>query len=200
MATEQQIPKLTGALVEHQLAFASLTNEEAQWAILNIKVAIAAMVEAVKVEYNKVVSYITTIYTILVDETQTVEEAVKAGDFDWSNKNIISKNFPKPDNGVRVEKETALFHFGKTMSSEAVIAQMDAEGYRPATIWDLLGLVQKEPDLQRKFAIVALGSELGIGVARHVAVLCRGVAGRGLGLGGFDGGWAGSNRFLAVRK
>ncbi len=48
MATEQQIPKLAGLLVEHQDGFTALSTEEAQWVIAETKKAIALFVEAVK--------------------------------------------------------------------------------------------------------------------------------------------------------
>lgn len=46
--TEQQIPKLVGALVEHQNAFAELPLEDAQWAIQNTVAAISLCVAAIK--------------------------------------------------------------------------------------------------------------------------------------------------------
>lgn len=48
MATEQQISKLAGSLVEHQSGFAALSNEDAQWVITETKNAIALFCEAVK--------------------------------------------------------------------------------------------------------------------------------------------------------
>lgn len=48
MATEKQLPKLAGAIVEHQSAFDVLSNEDAQWAILNTKDAIALACDAWK--------------------------------------------------------------------------------------------------------------------------------------------------------
>lgn len=46
MATEQQLRKLVACLVEHQLEFGGLTNQEAQFVIQNPKAAIARIVEA----------------------------------------------------------------------------------------------------------------------------------------------------------
>jgi len=46
--TEQQIPKLTAALVEHQGRFSELSTEDAQWVIQETKGAIALFVAAVK--------------------------------------------------------------------------------------------------------------------------------------------------------
>lgn len=46
--TEQQIAKLVGTFVEHQRHFASLTSDDAQWAIQNTKDAICIFCDAVK--------------------------------------------------------------------------------------------------------------------------------------------------------
>jgi len=46
--TEQQIPKLVAALVEHQSAFAPLPTDDAQWVIQNTKKAIEICIKAIK--------------------------------------------------------------------------------------------------------------------------------------------------------
>ncbi len=46
--TEQQIPKLAGALVEHQNAFSILSVEDGQWVIQNTVAAIGLFAEAVR--------------------------------------------------------------------------------------------------------------------------------------------------------
>src|SRR5574344_1916264 len=112
---------------------------------------------------TKAISYIATVFTVTVDETVSVEDAVKTGEFDWSNNDINSTNFPKLTNGQKSDKEITLFHFNKMLSSEAVIAEMDKTGYKPANIWDLIGLAVEEPDLQRKYPIVSLGSVCELG-------------------------------------
>jgi len=62
MATEQQIPKLAAGFVEHQREFAPLSVEDAQWAILNMKDAIALACTAIrnraKTAAKKIVSLI----------------------------------------------------------------------------------------------------------------------------------------------
>jgi hypothetical protein len=84
---------------------------------------------------TKAISYIVAVFTVIVDETMSVEDAVKAGKFNYSNQNITSEKFEKLTNGQKSDKEITLFHFNKTMpSSEAVIAEMDKAGYRPANI------------------------------------------------------------------
>lgn len=148
----------------------------------------------------KVISFITQTFTVMVDETLALADAIAEAKFDWVNENITEKNFPKPKGGTKSSREIAIFHFGKTMSSEDVIAKMDAEGYRPATIWELLAFARDNPDLQRQFPIVALGSVGVVGGDRSVACFDRGGSRRDLTLDWFVGGWRGDCRFLAVRK
>jgi hypothetical protein len=149
---------------------------------------------------TKVVSYIVATFTVTVDETVSVEDTVKTGKFDWSNDNITSKNFPKITDGQKSDREVTIFHFNKTVYSESVIAEMDKAGYRPANIWDLIGLAIKEPDLQRKFPIVAFGSVCGLGGDRRVPFLYEFSSECSLNLDYFGNGWGGNVRFLAVRK
>lgn len=149
---------------------------------------------------TKVISYIVNTFTVLVDETLSVEEAIKLAKFDWFNDDITPKTFPKPKNGKKGDKEVAIFHFGKDISSEDAIAKMDEVGYRPASIWDLLGLAVKEPNLQRKFPIIALGSVCELNGLCRVAYL-REVGGRReLDLVWFDEYWNDRCRFAGVRK
>lgn len=46
--TEQQIPKLVGALVEHQSAFSILPTEDGQWVIQNTRAAIGLFADAIR--------------------------------------------------------------------------------------------------------------------------------------------------------
>ena len=145
-------------------------------------------------------NYITHTFTILVDETKTVEELVVEGNYDWSNSNVTSKNFPRSEEGTKDKKEVALFHFNKTMTSEDVIAEMKKDGYRPATIFELLALGVTQPELQRGFPIIALGSDCTLDGGRHVADLYGVAGGRGLGLGWLGGDWSVGCRFVGLRR
>jgi len=150
---------------------------------------------------TKVISFIVRTVMALVDETKGVDELVKEGKFDWANDDITSAHFPNPANGSVGEQELPLFHFGKTMSDDAVIAAMDAEGCEPATIWDLLSFAKKEPNLQRQFPIVALKSVWRDSYrSRRVPYLYSGAGGRSLSLVYLGGDWLGDYRFLARRK
>lgn len=146
------------------------------------------------------ISYIVQTFTVMVDETLEVMDAIAEGKFDWVNENITNRNFPKPKDCIRSTRDMALFHFGKNMSSEDAIARMVAEGYRPATIWELLAFARDNPDLQRRFPIVALGSGAVIDGLHRVAFLYRDGSRRLFRLSWIDDGWGDHCRFLAVRK
>ena len=65
MATEQQIPKLAGLLVEHQSGFSALSIEDSQWVIVETKKAIALFCDAVKhrvkVAANKLLEFLESV-------------------------------------------------------------------------------------------------------------------------------------------
>ena len=145
-------------------------------------------------------NYITHTFTILVDETKTVEELVVEGNYDWSDSNVTSKNFPRSEEGTKDKKEVALFHFNKTMTSEDVIAEMKKDGYRPATIFELLALGVTQPELQRGFPIIALGSDCTFDGSRHVAYLYESAGGRNLHLLWLDNDWNDNCRFVGLRR
>ena len=98
------------------------------------------------------------------------------------------------------DKVFLLKHFGRETQSEGNIAEMDKLGYRPATHAEAYEFQKKQPDLQLKFWIIALGSfALGDG-SRCVAVLGSD-SGRRIFVGGwFDGRWRSGSRLLFVRK
>lgn len=91
-------------------------------------------------------------------------------------------------------------HMDRDASTDEVLAEMDRKGLRPALYEELLGFAEKYPDEQRKFPIVALGSEAHVDGRRHVACLWYVGDGRNLRLGWVGHGWNGRYRFLAVRK
>ncbi|OGD67124.1 hypothetical protein A2442_01870 [Candidatus Campbellbacteria bacterium RIFOXYC2_FULL_35_25] len=162
--------------------------------------AVTAILQGAMKEAVTVVSYITHTFTILVDETKTVEELVVEGNYDWSDSNVTSKNFPRSEEGTKDKKEVALFHFNKTMTSEDVIAEMKKDGYRPATIFELLALGVTQPELQRGFPIIALGSDCTFDGSRHVAYLYESAGGRNLHLLWLDNDWNDYCRFVGLRR
>lgn len=128
-------------------------------------------------------------------------EAIAAGAFDWKNDDIIEQNFPNQTHETGEQNLTVkLFHFGREMSSEDVIKAMDADGFRPATLRELLAFGAKNPDEQRKYPIVGFGSLWRHLDDRFVPCLVFSGDARRLGLGWWSYDWFGFCRFLAVRK
>ena len=173
---------------------------QAVWNILGGEKGVDDFIEGITHVVRKTVSYIVATFTIPIDETMSVEDVVKTGNFDTIDESINSTNFPKLANGQKLDGiEVFLFHFNKFMSSESVISEMDKAGYKPANIWIVIYLVIKEPYLQREFPIVALGS-IGLGAFRPVPSLYEHSSKRFLHLNFFNIGWYGNYCFLAVRK
>lgn len=139
-------------------------------------------------------------FKVCVDYSWTLIQMVAVGKYDWVNSNITQDRFPVQGSG-RQEVEVVLFHFNRVISSDDVIAELDKVGYRPANPAELLALGASQPELQRNFPIVALGSSWReADGARNVLYLCRSVAGRVLRLFYFGDGWFEDCRFAAVRK
>ena len=124
---------------------------------------------------------------------------IKAGKYDYVNPNITEKNFPVPENYV-LGSDPKIFHFSRNVSSEDVVKEMDKEGYEPAMIWDLLDFGAKNPEEQRKFPIVGLGSVGEVGGHRYVPYLDGDNSERDLDLCWWGHGWDAFYRFLGVRK
>lgn len=140
------------------------------------------------------------IYPVAVDYTKTIDEMVSAGHYDWKNDDINSKNFSVSGEGV-VNVNLELIHLNKMISSEDVLAYLEKNGMRPATIAELLAFGATHPEVQREFSIICLGSSwVDSDGDRLVPCLYGGGSGRGLSLRWFVGGWNVHCRFLAVRK
>jgi len=139
-----------------------------------------------------------TPYTFAVN-CRPLPEMIGAGKYDWTNSEITEERFPIKGIGSR-QVESALFHFGRYISSEDAIKEMDKEGYRPAATEELLAFGEHNPQVQREFPIVELGSVARVHGDRYVLYLDECGSGRRLYLHWFDCGWGGYCRFLAVRK
>jgi hypothetical protein len=137
--------------------------------------------------------------TKVVESTRTLATMIAEGKYGSVNDNITEANFPMSENLV-LGLEPKLFHFGRIISSENVIREMEKEGYRPATIWDLLDYGIKNSEMQRQFPIVALCSVCRVGGDRYVACLNRIGSERNLSLIWVVRDWREVYRFLAVRK
>lgn len=142
---------------------------------------------------------IAEIFRLAVDYSQSLEQMIATGRYDWTNSDITAKRFPITGKGI-MEFEARYFRFNRNISSEKAIEAMAEEGWEPAKIEHLLCFGEKYPDEQRKFPIVALGSVAEVDGSRRVPCLGRVDSGRDLCLGWFGRGWVPDGRFLAVRK
>jgi hypothetical protein len=141
--------------------------------------------------------------SLTVDYGQTLEQMIANGKYNWHNSNITEKNFPLPAGlvGEKIVVSAKLFYFSSVISSKEAIAEMNKDGYRPATLAELLALGEARPDLQRQFPILALGSVWrDVNGYHHVSCLGVNDLERELSLYWFGSDWDASCRFLAVRK
>lgn len=138
-------------------------------------------------------------FILEVDGTLTLEQMIANGKYNWKNDDITSKKYPIADKTKRTA-HMELFHFDRDISSEKAVKEMEKAGFRPATIEELLTLGENQPELQRQFPIIALGSVAGFSFGRSVPYLGSGGGDRNLGLNYWAGGWNADVRFLGVRK
>jgi len=182
----RQMRELGCSIVEIGESFYALAQAEGQDALKQIAKIIADTGQKAR-----------SIYLVAVDCTMSLVDMIAAGKYDWVNSDIKAENFPI-EGKVKADVAMRLFHFDKDMSTDAVKAEMDKEGWKPASIWHLLFFGAKYPELQKQFPIVALGS------VWHGSVAYLGWYSvdrqRVLGLDRIECDWVGDWRFLAVRK
>jgi hypothetical protein len=139
-------------------------------------------------------------YPVVIDYGKSVEDMVVYGNYNWSNPNITSKSFPLSGTG-NVSVSLELVHLNKSASTQEVLAYLEANGLRAATIEELLAFGLAYPEIQREFPVVALGSSwVDSDGRRDVPYLGRGGSDRELRLYWSGSDWLGVCRFLAVRK
>ncbi len=141
-------------------------------------------------------------YTVTVDLDKKLKAMIEAGRYDWTNSDITDKHFPIEGSG-QSQVEIILRHYDKVMSTDAVLADLDQNGLRPATIAELLalGADPKTRDLQREFPIIALGSVWQrLYGYRYCPYLYRNGSKRHLRLDWIVSDWREICRFAAVRK
>jgi len=138
-----------------------------------------------------------------VDYGMSLDAMILAGNYDWKNDDITAKRFPIVGTG-RVEFEDTLFHFDRDISLEDAIKEIvsadKANPWQPAKIENTLAYGAKNPEEQRRYPIVGLGSVAEVDGFRFVPDLDRDDSRRRLDLDWFGLGWDADYRFLAVRK
>lgn len=141
-------------------------------------------------------------FRIVVDYLQPLSGMIGDGHYDWIDPDIIAEHFTVSGEGKK-EVEIVLFYFNEAIDDfQEVIAEMKKAGYRPAQIEELLALGASQPDLQKQFPIIALGSvwQNPLCGTRDVPYLDWDDVRRLLSLNWFEDDWDGGARFAAVRK
>ncbi|MCG2693720.1 hypothetical protein L6259_00310 [Candidatus Parcubacteria bacterium] len=93
----------------------------------------------------------------ILPDKQIFHRMLFACEFDWVNKSVTEENFPvaeAPDEDTEYE----LVCLNRMASTKEAEAEIKNRGLEPATLADLLLYVRKNPDEQKRYPIVALGS------------------------------------------
>ncbi len=136
--------------------------------------------------------------TINVRYDLSIEELLKASKQDYVNLDITDQHFPTKKCHA-VKKELVLLSFNREISAETALMFMKQLKLHPGTIKELISLSIDDPNLQRKFPIVAPGSVWQDGY-RFVPYLWDYAGDRRLLLGWCESGWGGGGRFLCSRE
>jgi hypothetical protein len=140
---------------------------------------------------------------ILKFKYSTLEDMLAEGGFNNSNVNtrINPMNFSTPrekellNQSIRLKAK--IFDFEEDVSSEDVLLELDKEGFRPATLVELLALAKIYHSSR---AVASFGLMLKADNDSYVPYFFTNINGRKLDLHWFENGWNTSFHFLAVRK
>lgn len=139
----------------------------------------------------------------VVDYSLDIEVMIAAGNYDRKNDGINVKRFPIVGQD-KVEFEDTLFNFGRLISSNDAVKEILAADtknpWKPGKIENILAYGAKNPEEQRKYQIVGLGSVGDIDGYCHVLCLYGSDSERCIDLDWWGDDWDASYRFLGVRK
>lgn len=139
---------------------------------------------------------------IKVEFDQTFDKMVAEGHYTWVSRDVAAEFFPRSARGM-AECEARLFHFDQFGSSEEVVGRIrEADQVRPwePGKWEhVLAMGAQHPEEQTKSPIPGLGSVVTIGGRRGVLCLYGGGTKRNIRVDPWEGDWALSFGFLAVR-
>lgn len=148
---------------------------------------------------QKSVSEKTAVFAVTIDQSQSLDDMIRADEYDEVNAAIRSVNFPWKRKGTK-EVEVTLIQFERPLTPVEILNLMEARGHRPAFIEELLALAKEHPDLQREIPIIALGSGRIIERRRYAVCLGGSQSSRSLSLVVVYRRWSAFYRFAFVRK
>lgn len=157
MATEQQIPKLVAALVEHQRYFQTLSTDNAQWVIQHTADAIRLFIDAVE---NPPLSEIPkeSYPTISVNYDMSLKEMIDASKYVQSDDKKRVAKFTIERTYETSKYEWKLFHFNAGHSPQSAGESIRRKGWEPAGIEHFFAVEANIPNDQQEFPIAILGS------------------------------------------
>lgn len=149
-------------------------------------------------------------FTLTVNYDQSIRDACRAGGYDWGvfslGKFVKTARYTR--SGIH-EVTVHLIHFNRLLWGHEAWEALDQMAMRPADIFELLALGTAQPDLQRRFSIIALGSLWhsldGSWCNPYLAHLCRQIRlplppPEPLNLMGSGHYWGVDTRFAAIPK
>ena len=143
---------------------------------------------------------------ITIDYGMSFQNMIAAGHYDRTNGKITARRFPIVGRGI-VKLQAKLYHFDRRISSEQVVKRLTCtDVWEPAKIEHLLAFAATNPDEQRNYPIIALGSIARVYLHRRVPFVDvdntqrDAKSERALELIWWSGYWLEHCRFLAVRK
>ena len=148
----------------------------------------------------EVIQQTKNIFRFIVGQHKTTEEAVKAGNYDWANNNVNSRNFPLRPRPVG-QKTIEFVEFDHDSISEEAIEKARKRGLERPTYEDALDFGEQYPEEQRKHPIVFLHEPWqSPGGSLLVLVLVNYSSKRNLNLHWFSYRWNRTFVFAFVRK
>ncbi len=141
------------------------------------------------------------VFNLVVDYSRPINDSIAAGNHRYNRSEINDKNFPPVEHEQgKKNVQFTLYRFCKIVDSCYVIADMERDGMRPATLRELLAFSEVNPELQ-ELPLISLGSIYVSHIDDHRVVYMRRCRSqRGLDLRYCYGRWRGYCRFLAVSK
>lgn len=140
-----------------------------------------------------------TTHPVTVDYSMALDRMIALGRFQGPCEGFTSERFPIKGTGA-VQAEIILIHFGYEIGTRRAEKELDEKDLRPTDIEELLALAAQQPELQRHFPIVALGSPCIFCHQLYVPVLFVFQGQRKFYLSFVGHKWVSTFRFASVRK
>jgi hypothetical protein len=140
-----------------------------------------------------------TLVSVEVDYSRSLKKMIDEGHYSEVHKDITPRNFRLSATGFR-QIELTLVQFKYLVAPLEAVMLMKEEGYRPATIEEILALGSQHPELQRRIPIVGLGSARVVESRRWVPCLGGSESERTLTLAVIYRRWSTYYRFAFVKE